>query len=243
MPSLFEAFFLHYLTNSINVARVKTSVIVASIEGKIGGSVFQRTRSGLVLKANNKKVNKNTVAQSLLKSVTASMQSQWFQLSDQDRQLWLTFAKFARVQHRNSTQFILNGQQLFLKANIVRTLYSQSLLNPPEFSKCIALPVTFSPSLSGGDLLLNASRLVDSTVEFVVCYATVPVSPTVNNPGSRYRLMVFSTTTDTVFDISAAYISVFGRKPVSGETIFTKAFVANKLTGLFTVASVAKKLL
>lgn len=225
------------------MARIKPSVIVSDIRGKVQGSIFQSSNAGLVLKSNIKKVNKNSIAQSLVKSITSSIQSRWQILSDQDRQTWLAFATFAKVQHQNNSQFILNGQQVFLKANIIRTHYGIALLNLPEFSKCVTLSVSFSVALNGAVLELTSSRLIDALVEFVVCYATVPVSASINNPGSRFKLLIFTTTTDTVFDLTPGYTSVFGRAPVATETIFVKAFVANKLTGLFTAAETIKQTL
>ncbi len=225
------------------MARIKPSVIVSDIRGKIGGSVFQSSNAGLVLKSNNKKVNKNSIAQSFARNIAAFIQNSWREIGQADRDIWSAFSTFAKVQHRNSSQYFLNGQQAFLKANAIRLQYDQGILNPPEFSKCVTLSVNFSIALNGANLELTSSRLIDSLVEFVVCFASVPVPASINNPGSRLKLLVFVTATDTVFNLNAAYTSVFGRTPVAGETIFIRAFVANKLTGLFTIAETIKQTL
>ncbi len=201
------------------------------------------TRSGLVAKSNSKKVNKNTLTQTLVRSLTAVVQTQWRQIGDADRLIWKSFATYANIQQKNNSQYFLNAQQAFLKVNIIRLHYGFAILNPPEFSKCVTLSVSFSIALNGGLLELTSSRLIDSDVEFVVVYATIPVSESINNAGSRFKLLVFTTTTDTVFDLTAAYTSLFGRAPVATETIFVRAFVANKLTGLFTVAETIKQTL
>jgi len=222
------------------MARIKPSVVVADIRGKIQGSIFQASNAGLVLKSNRKRVNKNSLSQSLVKSITAALQSQWQQLSTANRDTWNAFATFAKIQHRNNAAFFINAQQAFIKINAIRIRYGLAILNPPDFSKCVTLSVSFTVALNGAALELTASRLIDSSVEFVVCFITVPVSAAINNPGSRFKILVFTTTTDTTFDITASYIAVFGRAPVPGETIFTRAYVANKLTGLFTAPSVTR---
>lgn len=225
------------------MARIKPSALIADIRGKIQGTIFQGSRAGLVIKSNTKKVNKNSESQSLVRSITAAMQTQWQALSDAERDVWRSFASFANIQHRNNALYTINAQQAFIKANVIRILYGLIVLNPPEFSKCVTLSVDFSIALNGLDLELTSSRLIDSLVEFVVCFATVPVRSSVNNAGSRFKLLVFNSPTGTNFDLTAAYTAVFGRSPVSTETIFVRAFVANKLTGLFTIAQVIKKTL
>lgn len=225
------------------MALITPSAIVSDIKGKISGSVFQNSLGGLVMKSGTGRTNRNSINQSLLKSITANVQNGWFALSDAQRSTWSSFAKFVNVQQIKNTGLYVNGQQLFIKSNVIRAFYGLSSLSDPQFSRCITLSVSFTVALSGADLILTSSRLVDSDVEFIVCYATFPVRPTINNPGSRYRLLVFSTTTDTTFDISSAYTAVFGRKPIAGETIFVKAFVANLFTGIFTQASINKSTL
>lgn len=225
------------------MARIKPSVIISDIRGKVGGSTFQKSQGGLVVKSNSKKVNKNSIPQNHVRNLTAVMQSKWLAIGQTNRDIWKRFASFANVQQKGNVQAFLNAQQLFIKTNVIRSLYGYSILNPPQFSKCITLSVSFSVDIVTGSLILTASRLIDADVEFVVCFASVPVRQTVNNPGSRLKALIFTTTTGTEFDITTAYTNKIGRAPVSGETIFVRAFVANKETGLFTPANIIKQTL
>lgn len=222
------------------MARILPSALVSDIRGKVGGTLFQGSNAGLVAKALNTKASPRSIAQSRLKSVNAYVQGAWRSLSASQRETWKQFAAFVKVAQKNNIQRVISGQQLFIRSNVIRLMYGIALLPVPDFSASIVPQVTFEPVDIGGSLFLQASRQIDSSLEFVVCFMTFPVNVTINNPGSRYRLIVFTTTTASLFAIDQEYKAVFGRDAVSPDTLFCKAYSAVLASGLFLPASITK---
>lgn len=225
------------------MARIKPSALISDIRGSVQGSTFQQSQGGLVLKSKSIKVGRDTIAQSRVKSIQAYVRTQWEQFSDSERDVWRSFANFSRVLQKNSSELTVNAQSLFSKVNVIRLLYGYSLLTTPAFSFCVSLAVSFSIDLSGGNLILTTSRLVNSAVEFVVCFATNRRTAATNNPGSAFRLLVFASSTSTTFDITAAYAGVFGAAPESNDLIFVRCYVANLESGLFTQPQIIRQTL
>lgn len=225
------------------MARIKPSALISNIQGSIGGTTFQQSQGGLIAKAKQSKVKRNAIRQSVVKSITALVQSNWFQLTEAQRNVWKSFATWAKINQLNSNELIINGMQIYIRVNVIRALYGLSLITSPGFSLCANVPALWSVGLSGGNLILTSSRVIDDSAEFVICYASIWCRETINAPGSRLRLLIFSTSSGSTFDISAAYTAVFGRLPVVGETIFIRAALVNKETGLRFSSQLVKQTL
>ena len=82
-----------------------------------------------------------------------------------------------------------------------------------------------------------------SADEFIILSLTVVFAPSVNNPGSRYKLINFVTNDTNGFDITAPYIDIFGRIPQADDTLFMKYTNASKLSGLPFPFKFEKKIL
>ncbi len=222
------------------MARLKLGVLVSDIRGSIKGSTFQRTNSGLVLKSISKKPNKLSSSSLVVRSIMNNSQIEWAKLTVSQRDIWASFSNYNKIKQKNSSEYILNGQQLFIKINAIRKLYNLSVLQVPEFSKCTILPVDIVATLVAGDLTLTTNRLINSNIEFLTIKATIPVRKTINNAGSRYREIIFNTVTGTVFNIGAEYLATTGAVLNIGDTIFIKYTNIDKLSGIGMPVSTIK---
>jgi hypothetical protein len=207
------------------------SVVLSDIRGSIKGSTFQLTGSGLVLKNISKKPNKLGSTSLVVRSIMNNTQIEWGNIGQSNRDIWTRFSNYNKTKQKNSDQYILNGQQLFIRVNTIRKLYNLALLTVPEFSKCVILPVDIVPSLSGSDLFLTANRLINSNIEFLTLKATIPVRDTINNAGSRFKEIVFNTSTGTVFNVGTEYYNTTGAILQAGDTIFIRYTINSKLSG------------
>ncbi len=214
------------------MARIKTSALITDIRGSIGGSTFQRTNAGLVLKNISKKVDKLSDSSLVVRNILNNNQIEWRKLSGAQRDIWKSYANYTKTKQKNSNEFFINAQQLFLKVNNLRVLYSLPVLLVPEFSKCVILPVDIVASLNAGNLTLTTNRLINSGIEFLTLFATIPVTSTLNNAGSRFKSILFNTTTGSVFNIGSEYLNTIGAVLQNGDQIFIKYTVIDKLTGL-----------
>ena len=216
----------------VNMALIKLSGFLGDLRGKIAGSVFALTGSGLVMKRKPNPVNKNTEKQSLRRSFASLLQQEWFLLTAQQRQCWNTWSALNPIKQQNFTGLFINAQQTFIKLNYYRLLYNLAIIKSPVFNKALNTPVSGSLSLVSGNLILTMDRSINDSTEFIILLLTKSLPLTINNPGNLYRAIVFTTTGTDTFDVSSPYFDIFGRLPVSGEKVFMKITTADKITGL-----------
>jgi len=214
------------------MARIKPSALVSDVRGKVGGSVFQRFQSGLVVRTKCAPVNKRSALQVVSRNIASLTTSAWLQLSPADREQWVNYVQYNPIAQKNNREVFVSGQQAFLKFNNYRLHYNLPILTVPEFNKCDLDPVVLTLSRTGPNLILSSDRALVDNDEFIVLFLTVRMSPAINNPGNRYKLIKFLTIDGMSFTITSEYIDVFGILPEVGNTVFMKYTNVNKLSGL-----------
>lgn len=214
------------------MARIKTSAFINDISGKVGGSVFQRCQSGLILKNSPNLPYASSMLQNSTNNNMYRCQFEWQQLTTCQRQIWNSFADFVKKTQKHSKDQFLNGHQLFIQCNFYRHQYGYSTLKEPQFMKGELKTISCTLSMFFTDLRLIVDRNTQSAYEFIILQATKRVSPTLNNPGSRYKTIIFTTADTNIYWITSAYKDIFGSVPVPTDVIFFKYSLANKLTGL-----------
>lgn len=210
------------------MALLKLSALASDIQGKIGGSVFQKTTAGLIVKNIAYPVNKRSPGQLKVRNNVNILQQKWICFSQSQRNVWNVFSKYQKVKQKNISGLNINGQQMFLKYNQLLLLYNLPIIVHPEYIKCSFLPVNITISFSDPDLIINSDRYIDSDHQFIVLYATLPLRESINNPGSRYRLIIFETNSGTSWNITNEYYSTFNTNLHPGDFIFYKTKVLTK---------------
>lgn len=218
------------------MALVKYGGMIIELVGSIAGNIYFNSQAGPVVRAWGCKPNRRTVLQNEVRVLINRLQVEWQALVDDDRDLWEAVARFRRVSQKNRTGHTINAHQLFIKSNFVRLRYGEALLTTPSFDKGTLQPVTCTVALDPflGDLIVTLDRNPSFANEFIIIEASQRVAPTVNNAGKLFRQMIFTTSSAAPQNITAAYEAVFGRKAVSGDTIFVKCAAADKATGAIT---------
>lgn len=214
------------------MARIKLSSLITDINGKIGGSVFQRTQSGTILKNKSNLSFTNSMAQNVSNIIMYRCQYEWQQLTECKRQLWNSFATYTKKNQKHSSNLIINGHQLFIQCNSYRFQYGYSTLVNPQIINSDISPLTCEIGITPSNLVLFTDRYLISNYEFIILQATSKVSESLNNVGSRYKTIIFETTDSNGFDLTQPYINVFGFTPTVGHVIFIKYTVASKYNGL-----------
>lgn len=214
------------------MARIKTSAFINDISGKIGGSVFQRCQSGLILKNTPNLPFTSSMAQNSTNNNMYRCQYEWQNLTICQRQIWNSFANFTKKSQKHSKDIYINGHQLFIQCNFYRHQYGYSTLKEPQFMKGELKLLTATFILNFGNLIMTTNRSIQSTYEFVILQATTKVSPSLNNPGGRYKSLIYTTVDGAWHNITIPYQDIFGFTPVATNVLFFKYAVANKLTGL-----------
>lgn len=215
------------------MALVRFSGHISSVRGRIGGSIFQESSAGPIVRARCAPVNRVTPRQVAARSIAASLQSSWIGLTQDQRNLWDGFVKYNPIHQQRNTRLFINGQQAFIKANHNRLQYGLTLLTDPQFNKCDHTPVDASLSLVAGDLTLTLDRPAVATEEFVILSVTIPLPATWNNSQGMEKILVFTTTNASVFNINTEYLALFFKQPVASDILFFKFTNADKRSGLF----------
>lgn len=116
------------------MAKVIYSPIVTELNGSIGGMTFQNNGSGSIARLKPKKAKTNTQNQRNQQPRLKEIQSQWQQLSLENKQLWNEFASINKKIGLNGQEKTLTGYQWFLTINQNRALFNDDyLLVPPEY--------------------------------------------------------------------------------------------------------------
>ena len=214
------------------MALIKTSSLISDIRGKVQASIFQGSLAGLTLRSISGRVNKNSLRQNKTRNFTFKLQQEWRILTEAERNLWLQFTNFNPILQKRSNKLFINAQQTFIKFNLYRLEYGLDILKTPQFTKCEILPIDLTISSNGAIILATADRQLNQNFEFVILFMTIPFIPTINNPGSRLKLIKFTTTNNTTFDVTAPYKEIFGSVIQPGQKIFFKFSNADKLSGI-----------
>jgi len=101
------------------MASIKFSPVVTDARGLVGGTVFSRGANGSYIRGFSKGVNKNTSIQQIKRNNLAFYAARWRQLTDEDRNAWITGAPSAPYHNRLGETCFYTGFQYFMKTNLV----------------------------------------------------------------------------------------------------------------------------
>lgn len=214
------------------MALIKLSGTIGDIQGKIGGAVFSNSGAGLVMKSLTNPVNRNTIPQNNQRILIADLQQQWLLLSTAQRSCWTNWIKLFPIKQNNFNRLNINAQQAFIKVNVPIRLYGHPIIKDPVFTPPILAPVTFFIIKSGITMILNTGRSLDVANEFVELLITFQLSPAVNNPGTKFKSVIFPSVGFGSMFIESEYIAVFGQLPEFGAKVFFKARMVDLITGV-----------
>jgi len=222
------------------MAIVKLSGLISEIKGKLGGSCFQSSQGGLVLKNITAKCWKNTEFQSKSNSYLLKCQNEWFNLSQNKRNEWNAYALFQKISQFNNKNRICNGQQVFLKFNYYRLAYNMAILTDPVYYtpqfpiENISFYLSYDPTTFFFTITSWNSEF------FIAMLISAPIPESINNPGSKLKLLPFTTLNQLDQPITTEYTTIFGKIPVTDDFIFCKFAVINKNCGLISPWNIAK---
>ena len=214
------------------MAKVQTGALLSDIRGQVGGSAFVKSAGGLILRNTPTPVNKNTVSQSSRKNITANLQWEWQRLTQSQRDCWVEWTKLNPITQIRDSDLFINAQQTFIKLNFYRVLYGFAVIKDPVFDTNIIEPIDASLFLSAGNLLLSLVRPLNDSTELFILFLTFRTAPTINNPGTIFKAIVFEQSPGgNFYNITTEYKAIFGIELVVTEQLFMKFTTADKISG------------
>lgn len=214
------------------MALIKLSGIISDIQGCIGGTVFQKSSSGLVARNKPTNINKLSSLQVNRRNITSNLQNKWMGLTNTQRNEWQLFSKYHPIGQKNISGRFINGQQTFILINYYRILYSETVLLSPIFQPYIHAPVTISFAWLFDTLRCITSEADLYVSSYLILFCSIPVSLSVYNPRNKLRLMQHILQSGVSQNITTAYENVFGFIPVQNDYIFAKWSIGDKTTGI-----------
>lgn len=229
------------------MARVELSALVNNISGKLNGSVFQRTQGGLSIRSQAGKINSNTARSNSHKVGTAAIQTDWQNLSVNDRALWDTYAIYLNKKQKKNPTLSVSGHQLFLSINSIRfdlsgvnALFQPYLLSAPILNP-IPAPIQVESVFSDGMAnIVNFDRVIDDTTEVVILFLSCPLRATQMSGHIKTVLIKAATIAGAYLNTSDYYTEVFGRVLQPYEYVQTKVAVYSTVSQNFSSYSIKR---
>lgn len=209
------------------MAKVKFGMYMTDARGKQGGHVFSKNRYGAYVRTKVTPSNPQTMAQSAVRGLFASITSLWSSLTDLQRKSWNDkVASFATTDVfgdlRNPT-----GKNLFQKLN-------QNLINSGQAGINIApepMEVPFANLASASVDISDAKMEVRYHGDLTGCQVIFLATPAMS-AGTRFvknklrQIAVEIGDSDVTVDVWNAYIEKFAL-PVLGANIYVGVKVVN----------------
>lgn len=214
------------------MAKVKPGALIGDIRGKVGGSVFVKSIGGLIVRNLSMPVNPNSEFQSARRNTTANLQWEWQRLTQEQRDCWVEWTKLNPITQIRDSDLFINAQQTFIKLNFYRLLYNLQIIADAVFNTSIIVALNAALSVSGSSLILTLDRSLNDSTELLILFLTFRVTPTINNPGTTFKAIVFEQSPGvTSYDITAEYKAIFGIELVATEQVFMRFTTADKISG------------
>lgn len=231
------------------MARVKTSAIISTIQGKLNGSVFQNSQGGLIIRNQGAKINSNTLRSNSHRVGLSAVQGEWQNLTNAQRLLWQTYSLYLNKKQKHSTSLIVSGHQLFIDINTIRydlsssnVLFQPYLLSTPILAP-LPLPINITAITRFGlSLVVTLDRAVVAASEVLILYLSSSRLPSQMSAYAKLILMKAPTTDGFNFLCYDYYESVYGRVVDTGEYIQSKIAIYSTASQNYSSYSVLRRI-
>lgn len=223
------------------MAIVTTSALISDISGKIGGSVFQRTQGGLIMRSEKGKIRNNTNLQSDNKIGIKNILNTWFTLTQSQRAQWNQYAVFRNIKQKRNPSKEINGHQIFIRENNLRynmRNYGAIFTNPIHSTPLFANPTTpikiTSVDENVGELNIHHDISVDATKQGILLWISRPIRQSQTSKYIKRTMIKTVTINGQAQIVTSYYTSVYGRIPQTGEYVSIEIGLYDNTVKTFT---------
>lgn len=215
------------------MAKIKWSMAISAVSGKLNGSVFARNRGGSYVRNKTTPSNPQSTAQIAVRARLSGFSAQWKTLTQALRDAW----SGASVNFAKSDVFgdpvIPTGSNLFTRVNSNIANAGGTVITAPPALIGVFQPLeaTLTVDAVTPEVTIDLdSTGIDANSVFIV-EATAPMSAGIANANNKYR-QIGTLPSATVFpyDATAMYEAKFGA-PVVGKKVFARIKCINKVSG------------
>lgn len=225
------------------MARVKYGGIVTDISGSVSGATFQRGIYGGTMRNKPNPIKSATPAQMLIRGYMMQLHYAWSDLDPADRTQWDRFISFSSASINRDKSILLSGHDLFLKYNLFRLLQDQEILTVPSYSPNPEYSNLHEIENDYGVLTFKLLAAIVGGIQFFNLKLSAPRKESLSFSKQGLRFIFCDTMGVVAYNITAAYLAVFGALPAVGAILhysirfysLTAPVYSNSLTGITTI--------
>lgn len=205
------------------------------LSGSVGATNFSRNRSGPIMKKRALPINRNSTAQSLVRSLFTTLTQGWASLTNAQRATWNAAVNNFKKINSIANSISLTGHQLYISINRTLQEIGGVLLDNAPFPITVdgVLTASVVADVSTGIQTLTYTPAIPATDSWIL-EATRPMSAGRQSNSQDYKAIdVLLTANASPAVITAGYEVVYGGgwKTV-GAKIFYRLHAVNTLTGV-----------
>ena len=200
------------------MAVIKLSAFVTRISGKVGGSVFQMTSSGQIVKNNSYSIPQNSPRQTIAQTKIQTVSSRWLTTSPEVKDAWSAAAIDYPYQNKVGEESFYNGYQLFLKLNNNLLAANLPIITSAPIFESVEFGIITLFSMSPASVNVTIDNLVVG--QTVIFY----MSPAVDLDTSGTNLLYTKFAVREIFYISNTFSLIADFRANFGDPIFMAVY-------------------
>lgn len=215
------------------MAIIALSGLITDIRGSVGGTTFQRSGAGLIMRNKPQTVGQGTNSQSIQRVYQSQLNEQWLLLTDAQRLLWLQFSNYVNGNGRsiNKSSTSNAGKMHFIAINHKLLQYGKSIILEPTFDVAEAAYIPCPPFYTQSASLMNYSEYLDTTTQVLITKVSLPQSASTLTANTGFRTLVYSQVDGYVQDWAAAYEATYGVPLEIGKKYWISLQAINYIKG------------
>lgn len=208
--------------------------------GKLGGTVFSKSRAGATARNKVTPINRRSTAQQLRRAVFGALSQAWRTLTQTQRNGWNALANTAFTSTNIFGDVVKKaGNALFIALNANLNLVEQNTISDPPNVEDTAAPayaLEATADVSATQLFLttkfDAGLEIVPADNYLAIYATPKLSPGVSYVNSQFRFLGYIGEGETTssFNLWGPYSGVYGA-PAVGDNIAFRVQTINGASG------------
>lgn len=224
------------------MAIITPSALVSNIRGKIGGTVFQGSTQGILMRNKPSKIGNGSQSQQNVRHINAQLNYAWSSFSVNERLVWQAFADYVngvgitKKGKRSSN----TGKLHFMAINFYCLLYGKNIITAPTFTPPPSIVIPCPPLLTESNTLMNYIGSIDTTHEILVTKISLPQSNPTRTTNTGFRTLVYPQVDGDTQDWATAYLNQYGISLIVNRYYWISLQVVDFIKG--TISPEAKQL-
>ncbi len=208
------------------MARIKFSPIISEIKGKLGNSVFQGNKSGIILREHVIPRNNKTELQVKVRNTLSIVKTSWQNLTTEQLNSWKSLALLWKKGSKHDITKKLTPYELFIAKNMVNSNQTTDILLTTNLQintvDQFFVDLTLVPNVS---LIGEFEAVGDVNNTLLHFYISKPFkqSSSITQTAVRWMLIGNNPTGSRV--LTNSYINKYGRLPNVGEKVLVKLYL------------------